>query len=130
MIGHYGSILGGQYHVLEAYTGAVSSKSNFKNATNATVVETIPAHHPEDRIVALEEHSPFNCTAEEGWCTSEHKRFLFSEGVVVGAKNPVCDYGTGTLSVDFKGTNCPSHRGSVTFGKNNQMSRWGSFTVG
>lgn len=125
--GDWGSILGGQDHVL-GDSGTIS-KSNFENLTNATEIETIPTHHPEVRIAALEEHSPFNCSAEEGWCKSENKRFLFSEGVVVGVKNPACKYGTGTLSVDFKGTNCPSHSGSVTFGKNNKMSKLGSFTV-
>merc|ERR1712157_346957 len=128
--GAFGSILGGFNHVIENF-GGTGRHANF-NDTNSTDIETIPHHHPEDRIAALEDHSPFNCTAEEGWCKSEKKRFLFTEGVVIGRQNTNCAYGRASLSVDKgkqgEGTNCPSGKGSVTFGSYNDAPKNNKFS--
>ena len=117
--GKYGSILGGYNHGIDDTSGT-ARQENFNN-TNATAIQTVPHHHPEDCIAALEDHSPLNCTAEEGWCKSEKKCFLFTEGVVIGRQNTNCAYGRASLAVDRGtrkkgGTNCPSGKGSVTFG--------------
>jgi len=123
----YSSILGGSDHKIYAQLGTSALLS--LNSTNSTNAQMIPNHHSEERIRSLEDHSPFNCT--ETLCTSEDKHFLFTEGVVIGKINPHCDYGRGTLSVDFgkrkKGTNCPQKSGSVTFGQSSTAKTMASF---
>jgi len=123
----YSSILGGSRHDIYGEWGTSALLS--LNSTNSTNAQMIPNHHSEERIRSLEDHSPFNCT--ETLCTSEDKHFLFTEGVVIGKINPHCDYGRGTLSVDFgkrkKGTNCPQKSGSVTFGQSSTAKTMASF---
>jgi len=68
------------------------------------------------------QESIFDC--KDGWCYARDHLFLFSKGVVVGKRNFGCEYGESVLSVDAgqsqtNGLNCPSGRGSVTFGTSN-----------
>ena len=63
------------------------------------------------------EDSPFTCA--DGYCQAQDTNyFIFPKGIIIGqkVKDEACEYGTGILSVDFLGTNCPSGNGAVTFG--------------
>jgi len=70
---------------------------------------------------------PFSKVGED-WVADRDALFIFQRGVIIGPKNPACAYGQSVLSVDgdWKGTaqgsNCPSGKGSVTFGVRNEAS--------
>jgi len=76
------------------------------------------------------EDSPFTC--DGSWCTADpDKYYLFPKGIVIGQKNEAClSYGDAILSVDNEGSNCPSGKGSVTFGTDNKASGLNSIILG
>jgi len=65
---------------------------------------------------------------EEGWWVAEEAMFRFPKGIVIGARNTFCNYGEGTLSVNYPESlfstegNCPEGKGSVVFGQANTAS--------
>jgi len=86
---------------------------------------------------SLGDTCPFTC--DDQWCTAdEDKYFLFKQGIVIGAKNTECDYGTGILSVHLYnprkteggGSNCPKGAGTVTFGQSNEALGMSSVVSG
>jgi len=80
---------------------------------------------------------PFSKVGED-WVADPAALFIFQRGVIIGYKNQACAYGQSVLSVDADvleeetvGRNCPSGRGSVTFGLQNEASGdWSSVLGG
>jgi len=75
---------------------------------------------------------PFSKVGKD-WVADPIALFIFRKGVIIGHKNPACKYGRiAVLSVDGSdpGSNCPSRRGSVTFGINNEASGESSSVLG
>ena len=109
--GEYSAVSGGSDNDARGeYSTAIGGRKS--NTTMAFEVVPLPLTSPST--------SPFTC--DGSWCTSNEHFFLFPKGIVVGQRNRNCNYGDSVLSVDRNEDNCPSGKGSVTFGVSNTAS--------
>uniref|UniRef100_A0A6U5JPF7 Trimeric autotransporter adhesin YadA-like head domain-containing protein n=1 Tax=Corethron hystrix TaxID=216773 RepID=A0A6U5JPF7_9STRA len=83
--------------------------------------------------IVARKSSPFTLD-RDGWWVADDAFFLFSKGIVVGPKNPNCQYGNAVMAVSSASPsyepNCPSGDGSVAFGADNVASGEHSAVLG
>jgi len=139
-IGRYSSVSGGHYNEAIGYGSSVSgghsnSCDGYFNSILGGYEQKLNLYgngNDFDKISTIPESSPVPFTRiDSDWVADPNALFVFKKGVVIGNKNPVCEYGAATLSVDVGSTdenndrigmNCPSGPGSVTFGRQNMAS--------
>ena len=72
----------------------------------------------------LQETGPFKRVGQDWVTEDDNSLIIVRKGIIVGKKNPDCNYGDASLSVDRgldgEGKNCPSGSGAVTFGYRNE----------
>jgi len=134
--GAYSSVLGGSGNYASGDASSVlSGMRNLAIGDSSSVSggNSNQAIDPSSSILGgVQAEVPFT-KVDSDWIADPNALFVFEKGVIIGYKNPNCDYGAASLSVDVGsnswagnpngiGTNCPSGRGSVTFGYTNVAS--------